>query len=261
MDIFEAVWSHDLAAIDRILASGAAIETSDSRGWTALHHAAASGDVETVTVLLDRGADPNHLDRFGGCAMARAVFAGHGEVVRLLRARGGDPELGAAQLAREMTGPMAELFADLPAELAEPPPPVTVMKTGRIPPGPARAKWHREHDRLWKLLVPASGEAPTIQGELIRATGRLADEAYRNGNINWSAMHVAMCHFVERVLDDPSVFSAPEITRWRVTVAAIMKHHRVPDVSGKGSTYYRLSEAAVRWCAAKPELMPLRDRG
>src|SRR6187399_3135026 len=29
--------------------------------------------------------------------------------------------------------------------------------------------WRAEHRRLWTDLVPASGQAPTVQGELIRA--------------------------------------------------------------------------------------------
>ena len=46
-------------------------------------------------------------------------------------------------------------------------------------------RWWEEQPRLWKELVPRSGQAGTIQGELIRCTGKLTDEAYRNGNVNW----------------------------------------------------------------------------
>jgi len=45
--------------------------------------------------------------------------------------------------------------------------------------------WKREQTRLWQTLVPKSGRASTLQGELIRITGKLTDEAYRNGNMNW----------------------------------------------------------------------------
>jgi hypothetical protein len=44
--------------------------------------------------------------------------------------------------------------------------------------------WKREHARLWKATVPAQGQAATLQGELIRITGKLTDQAYRNGNCN-----------------------------------------------------------------------------
>jgi ankyrin repeat protein len=39
---------------------------------------------------------------------------------------------------------------------------------------------------IWKKLVPKSGQADTIQGELLRAIEKLRDEAQRNGNINYS---------------------------------------------------------------------------
>ncbi len=42
-----------------------------------------------------------------------------------------------------------------------------------------------EFRALWQTLVTDSGQAPTVQGELIRAVGRMRDEAERNGNANW----------------------------------------------------------------------------
>jgi ankyrin repeat protein len=261
INIFDAVRSDDLAAVEACLAAGAKLDVSDSRGWTPLHHAADAGRLGAVTLLLDGGVDPNQLDRFGKPPLFRAVFAGHGDVVRLLRARGGDPLLGVAQFAREVGGPMSDLFDDLPADLPpHQPPAVTGMTSGRIPASAPDASWQSEHSRLWKLLVPARGAAPTIQGELIRATGRLADEAYRNGNINWGEMHIKMCEFLAPVLDDPAVFSAKDRARWRAAIKCILADHDTPDTRSSGSTYYQLSEAAVRWCHAKPELIP-REEG
>jgi hypothetical protein len=45
-------------------------------------------------------------------------------------------------------------------------------------------KYQKEYDRLWKELVPGSGEAETEEGELIRAVGRLFYEYCNNGNCN-----------------------------------------------------------------------------
>jgi hypothetical protein len=47
------------------------------------------------------------------------------------------------------------------------------------------ADWRTEFKRLWKELVPPEGQANTVQGELIRAVGKLKDEAFRNGNQNF----------------------------------------------------------------------------
>ena len=44
--------------------------------------------------------------------------------------------------------------------------------------------YQKEYDELWKQLVPSSGEAPTIHGELIRCGGRLFYDYCNNGNCN-----------------------------------------------------------------------------
>jgi hypothetical protein len=45
-------------------------------------------------------------------------------------------------------------------------------------------KNQKEYDALWDKLVPAEGEADTIEGELIRCIGRLFYEYCNNGNCN-----------------------------------------------------------------------------
>ena len=40
---------------------------------------------------------------------------------------------------------------------------------------------------LWDYLVPSSGKCATVQGEVIRITGRIGDEIYRNGGLNWDS--------------------------------------------------------------------------
>jgi len=46
-------------------------------------------------------------------------------------------------------------------------------------------KWYEQHEALWQLLVPGSGRATTVQGEVIRNSGKLAREIMDNGGINW----------------------------------------------------------------------------
>lgn len=42
-----------------------------------------------------------------------------------------------------------------------------------------------ENTSRWKALVPAEGVANTLQGEMVRAIGRLQSEYFRNGMMNW----------------------------------------------------------------------------
>ena len=44
--------------------------------------------------------------------------------------------------------------------------------------------YNTEYDILYKQLVPAMGEADTVNGELLRASSRLYYEYFNNGNMN-----------------------------------------------------------------------------
>lgn len=120
----------------------------------------------------------------------------------------------------------------------------------------AESKWWEEQPRLWNELVPRSGQAATVQGELIRCTGKLADEAYRNGNTNWGPGFERMVRFVGDSLDDPDTFTPEERERLQRAITLIIRDHRNPDVSGHGSPHYLLTELAVRWCLAHPDPIP-----
>ncbi len=48
-----------------------------------------------------------------------------------------------------------------------------------------KGKFEQEYSQLWDELVPKTGYAETLQGELVRLIGRLSSEFYRNGNMNW----------------------------------------------------------------------------
>jgi hypothetical protein len=122
----------------------------------------------------------------------------------------------------------------------------------RVPPGDY--DWTDEQERLWNDLVPRSGQATTVQGELIRCLGRLTDEAYRNGNMNWDAEFVRMCEFVERTLSDPATFSGEQLDSIRDALRDIRDYEH-PDTSGHGSAHYFLTEMAVRWCFEHPRLV------
>ena len=42
-----------------------------------------------------------------------------------------------------------------------------------------------ENQVLWERLVPKSGSATSLQGELVRALGRIENEYFKNGMMNW----------------------------------------------------------------------------
>ena len=57
--LLQAVLVGDRAAVERLLAEGAAVDERDRASDTPLHHAAAQGSCEIVSLLLGAGADVN----------------------------------------------------------------------------------------------------------------------------------------------------------------------------------------------------------
>jgi len=51
-----------------------------------------------------------------------------------------------------------------------------------------------KYDSLWQSLVPASGYAPTIHGEMLRSISRLFYDFCNNGNCNALDFRMETCH-------------------------------------------------------------------
>lgn len=66
-------------------------------------------------------------------------------------------------------------------------PPVEKRKThdGTSPITVSTKGWQAQHNELWDLLIPSQGHAQTVQGEVIRITGKVSYEILDNGGINW----------------------------------------------------------------------------
>ena len=235
-------------------------------GRTALHQAAEVGDLAAAESLIRGGAQVDARDEFGNTPLLRAVFQSRegGEMIAMLRQHGADPlaanhsGVTPTSLARDIVKQfdIKAFFRDVPDGPSHPPPNARpALNTGDIIPVPKGTYvWKKEFHRIFLLLVPVSGQAPTVQGELIRAAMKLTDEAYRNGNGNWDQGFDILVAFVAQTLQDSRVFTPEELQEIRQSVKAIADFER-PDLNGDGSPYYILSEFAVRWCFAYPKLI------
>src|SRR5262249_37085808 len=65
-----------------------------------------------------------------------------------------------------------------------------------------------EAKAIWHMFVPKSGQADTVQGELLRAVEKLRDEATRNGNINWDRGFELLLAYLRERLIDPKAFAS-----------------------------------------------------
>ena len=85
--LMQAVMHEDLAEAQKLVAEGD-VNARNNFNWTALTHAARTGNTELITLLLDRGADINAQDESGATPLIRASTRGHTDAVKLLLARG-----------------------------------------------------------------------------------------------------------------------------------------------------------------------------
>ncbi|WP_244488787.1 ankyrin repeat domain-containing protein [Bosea sp. Leaf344] len=86
-----AAWAGDVPAIERLVASGAAIDRRDGQRRTALHIAAHARQREAMRALVRLGADPRAQDGQRYDAITIAAVADDLETLRVAIAIGGDP--------------------------------------------------------------------------------------------------------------------------------------------------------------------------
>ena len=110
-------------------------------------------------------------------------------------------------------------------------------------------RWQEQYDELWNMLVPGSGKAKTMQGEMIRIVGRVTHEVLDNGGINWDddfrEMLSTLQEFLKqnRSLETALVDEAVGIAK-QVTASTDKK------------ALYRLTEITVKWVLANSEPIP-----
>ncbi|AMJ62909.1 ankyrin repeat domain-containing protein [Bosea sp. PAMC 26642] len=86
-----AAWIGDVAAIERLVAAGAVVDTRDGQRRTALHIAAHARQREAMRTLVRLGADPRALDAQRYDTVTIAAVADDAETMRVALAIGADP--------------------------------------------------------------------------------------------------------------------------------------------------------------------------
>jgi hypothetical protein len=110
-------------------------------------------------------------------------------------------------------------------------------------------RWQDQHDELWNLLVPSSGAAATVQGEVIRIAGRIAREVMDNGGGNWDRGFQEMARAFLIHVQTGSPLGPAELARARAAVESLTPH-------GAGDPS-PLAELGVSWVLRNPAARPL----
>ena len=110
-----------------------------------------------------------------------------------------------------------------------------------------------EFNRLWEQLVPEKGEAATVQGEMVRAIGRLLRECEDNGNINWGEddYYQQLTDFLEAHLCDVELFGEDGVRE----IKKALDEARVFENCDADALYY-LQAGVVDWCMQHSDPIP-----
>jgi hypothetical protein len=102
---------------------------------------------------------------------------------------------------------------------------------------------------IWHHLVPKSGQAETVQGELLRAVEKLRWEAQTNGNINWDDGFVILSDYIENTLLTDSALAQEQ----RTALSADLKRLRdYGDPYVEDDLYDRITACIVKFARAQP---------
>lgn len=258
------------SSIDVLLELGADVNNASSSVGTPLHAAADSHNAAHARLLLQHGARVNELNKdkltplelaLRGCnnidienmvPLAKVLLDAGAEKTHLMPGfveeigkrfefqRGGfNPEH--VEAVSSALNKLYEIFEVSPV-------PCRQVHDGKSPVVVRAKTWQKQHEELWNLLVPSQGPAATVQGEVIRISGRISDEMERNGGANWDADYKRMADaFLEHVQT-----GEPLSPQDLAEAAAI-----VAEVKRESGDTARMAELAVRWVMQNPHPVKL----
>jgi hypothetical protein len=118
---------------------------------------------------------------------------------------------------------------------------------------------------IWDNLIPKSGQADSLQGEILRAIERLRWEAQENGNINWDEGFEMLIDFLQSTLGNEESFSKETRTQIHSDLQRL-KNFIYPDrLENKSQVsqlpyvdddlYDRLTEILIQFCRQYPQVI------
>lgn len=254
-----------------ILELGADINFHTKTGGTALHITSGGKRPQSVKILIENGADVNiRCGYFNTTPLENCLescmsidIANAAEVSDILIKAGAEITPKTKQSVKKI-GKNFEFHRDgfSPEYLDETeeglkrlyqlfdvePVPQKKVYDGISPITVSSKTWPKQFDELWNLLVPSSGHASTVQGEVIRIVGKISHEILDNGAINWSMEYKLLPKSLPKYFNMGS----------NIDEEAVKLSKRISANSGE-KDLDRLAELTVKWVLDNPNPIKLEN--
>jgi hypothetical protein len=260
-----------------LIENGADINYVDIWGYTALSSACSSCKAIAVKNLLEANASIKVAEENKKASLldvtlmhcANALIVDALEISKTLIKKGCTPTNNTKDFVREIgkrfefcRGSFNKEYVDAYSEAlndlyelfdVEPVPRIS-KHDGKSPIKVNSVQWQDQFNELWYMLVPASGKAEILQGEMIRIVGRLSHEILDNGGINWYKRYDKLRRELLDYLNLDSKLNK------KLTNEACKILEGITASSNEASIY-RLTEIIVKWVLENPEPIALDDIG
>lgn len=253
-----------------LLELGADIGKPNTYGETPLHVAAEFFHPKTVKLLIDKGANVNAKNDMGRTPLASVLMVCRGiyiaqtaEIATMLVDAGAKKTPAMKEKVenigkdfefhREGINPdyieaadkglakLYDLFDVKPVEKR-------LTHDGVSPILVKEGSWEEQYEELWSFLIPSSGAAKTVQGEVIRIPGRVRDELDRNGGVNWDRDYRKMLQALPQYLSLGIPLSDQELAETKELITQV--HGKDFDDEPRLD---RLCQLAIAWIKQNPE--------
>ena len=257
-----------------LLELGADIGKPNTYGETPLHVAAEFFHPKTVKLLIDKGADVNAKNDMGRTPLAsvlmvcRGIYIAQTAEIASMLLDAGAKKTSAMKEKVENIGKDFEFhreginpdyleaadkgLAILYRLFDVKPVAKRITHDGSAPILVKEGTWEEQYEELWSFLIPSSGAAKTVQGEVIRIPGRVRDELDRNGGANWDRDYRKMLQALPQYLSLGNPLSDQELEETKELIAQV--HGKDFDDEPRLD---RLCQLAIAWIKQNPEPLPL----
>ena len=257
-----------------LLELGADIGKPNTYGETPLHVAAEFFHPKTVKLLIDKRADVNAKNDMGRTPLAsvlmvcRGIYIAQTAEITSMLLDAGAKKTSAMKEKVENIGKDFEFhreginpdyleaadkgLAILYRLFDVKPVAKRITHDGSAPILVKEGTWEEQYEELWSFLIPSSGAAKTVQGEVIRIPGRVRDELDRNGGANWDRDYRKMLQALPQYLSLGTSLSEQELAETKELIAQV--HGKDFDDEPRLD---RLCQLAIAWIKQNPEPISL----